>query len=427
MVASRKGKRMKVYKKPFLITIVLFALMMQVILEKQVDFLGYIDELFAVASIIYIFKSMKLKKEMATPLSIMVILILIGITGNLVYNVQGDVKAILMDIGNMFKGFVSFLAVYRYFDDNSQEEVRRITLRCLNRLCKILVIPGVFLAILNLITDIGMHTEYVYGMRAFHYIFLRVGNLNGVCAEILMILTANLDDARTEKQKRSQVTFIIMTLLLMMSTLRSRAFIYIALYIAGYCFFVRGKRIKVKLRYFLPAGVAGIYIGWPKVQFYFLNSSRTARAVLLRYGIRTAVDYFPIGAGFGTYGTYAAKAYRSQLYSKYNFSSFYGLSEDFGGFLTDDYWPAIIAEFGFFGAILMLGLIVSIFGTVLHKTKSNAILRFAALFGTCRLCIESFVSSSFFHTSAVIMLILTALVLPCCDDDEEQYTSNEDL
>lgn len=419
---------MKVYRKPFLITIVIFALMMQVILEKNFGLLGYMDELAAVVSIAYIMSKTKLKfsKKTAIPMFLIVGLILVGMTGNFVYSIQENIRAILMDIGNMFKGFVSFLAVYLYFDDDSQEGVRKITLRYLNHLCKILVLPGVVLAILNLITDIGMHTEYVYGLRAFHYIFLRVGNLNGVCAEILMIFTANLDDVQTEKQKRSQIIFIIMTLLLMMSTLRSRAFIYIALYIAGYCFFVKGKRIKVKLRYFFPAGVAGIYIGWPKVQFYFLNSSRKARAVLLRYGIRTAVDYFPIGAGFGTYGTYAAKAYRSQLYSEYNFSSFYGLSEDFGGFLTDDYWPAIIAEFGFFGAILMMGLIASIFGAVLHKTKSNAILRFAALFGICRLCIESFVSSSFFHTSAVIMLILTALVLPCCDD-EEQYTSNEDL
>lgn len=71
---------MKVYKRPFLITIVLFALMMEVILEKQIGFLGYMDELFAVASIIYIFKKtkLKLKKDVAIPLLLVGLLILVG-------------------------------------------------------------------------------------------------------------------------------------------------------------------------------------------------------------------------------------------------------------------------------------------------------------------------------------------------------------
>lgn len=405
---------MKVYRRPFLITIVIFALMMQVILEKKFGLLGYMDELAAVVSIAYIMSKTKLKfsKKTAIPMFLIVGLILVGMTGNFVYSIQENIRAILMDIGNMFKGFITFFAVYLYFEDEHIETSRMVILGYLNFLSKILIVPGIVLAVINLVTDIGMHTEYVYGLRAFHYIFLRVGNLNGICAEILIILTANLNYLPTEKEKRNQLTYIVMTLLLMASTLRSRAFIYIALYIAGYFFFVKGKRIKIKIRYFIPAVIVGAYIGWPKLQFYFLESSRTARAVLLRYGIKTAVDYFPLGSGFGTYGTYAAKAYRSTLYSKYNFSGFYGLSEDFGAFLTDDYWPAVIAEFGFFGAIMMLGLIISIFKLILNRTKENSICRLAALFGMCRLCIESLVSSSFFHTSAVIMFVLIGLVLP---------------
>lgn len=318
----------------------------------------------------------------------------------------------------MFKGFITFFAVYLYFRNGDKETTRAVTLHYLNKLCKALVIPGILLAIVNLFTDIGMYTEYVYGLRAFHYIFLRVGNLNGVCAEMLIILTAYLSCISSEKERKKQLAYIVMTLLLMMSTLRSRAFIYVALYVVGYFFFVKGKRIKIKLRYFVPVGFVGAYIGWPKIQFYFLQSTRTARAVLLRYGIKTAIDCFPIGAGFGAYGTYAAKAYRSLLYGKYNFSGYYGLSEEFGAFLTDDYWPAIIAEFGFFGAIMMLVLILLVFKIILDKTKYNSTLRLAALFGICRLCIESFVSSSFFHTSAVVMFILIGLVLPSTAQNE---------
>lgn len=80
MVASRKEKSMKVYKRPFLITIVISALMMQVILEKNFGLLGYMDELAAVVSIIYIINKTKLKfsKELAAPLFIIGGLILLG-------------------------------------------------------------------------------------------------------------------------------------------------------------------------------------------------------------------------------------------------------------------------------------------------------------------------------------------------------------
>lgn len=310
----------------------------------------------------------------------------------------------------MFKGFVSFLAIYVYFGAGNKENIRWITLKYLNVMCKILVLPGFILAIINLFFDIGMHTEYVYGLRAFHYIFLRVGNLNGVCAEILMIFTINLFYISRHK-KRQQILFIVMTWLLMISTLRSRAFVYAVLYLVGYWYFVKGKRIHVRIRYLMPVIVIGLWICLPKIQYYFLESTRTARAVLLRYGIKTAVTYFPLGAGFGSFGTYAAKFYRSPLYDQYGFSGYYGLSEDNGAFLTDNYWPAICAELGFIGAIIMMILIISIFAIIIRSTSRNAISRFAALFGVCRLCIESFVSSSFFHTSSVVMLLIVGLIM----------------
>lgn len=401
-----------VYKRPFLFSILIFTLMVQVILENQVSILGYLDEFVAVLSILCIMLNSKfiLKKDIFKSILIIVVLVFIGGVANLIYGVQSNPKAILMDIGNMFKGFVSFLAMYVYFGTGNEEDVRQVTLEYLNTICRILVLPGFLLAIANLVFDIGMHTEYVYGLRAFHYIFLRVGNLNGVCAEILMIFTINLCFI-SERKRRQQILFIAMTWFLMISTLRSRAFVYAVLYLVGYWYFIKGERVHIRVRYFIPVIVVGIWIGWPKIQFYFLASTRTARAVLLRYGIKTAVDYFPLGAGFGSYGTYAAKFYRSPLYDQYNFSGYYGLSEDYGAFLTDNYWPAILAEFGFAGAILMVLLIATIFMIVIRSTSKNPIERFAAVFGLGRLCIESLVSSSFFHTSSVVMLMIVGLVM----------------
>ena len=148
-----------------------------------------------------------------------------------------------------------------------------------------------------------------------------------------------------------------------------------------------------------------------KPQFYFINSSKTARSVLLRYGIQTAIDTAPIGAGFGTYGTYAAKEYWSPLYNKYNFNNYFGLSLDGGAFLTDNYWPAIVAEFGFIGGILFLILIIIIYRIILANTqnKDNVSNRFVSLFGMLTISVASLVSCTFSHTSSIGIMILIAL------------------
>lgn len=402
----------KLYKKSFIIAIVLFLLLIQSIIEDKISILGYYDELIAIICLFYILLKTRLsfKSDIGFPLIIMCILVIIGLSGNIFSGVQSDPKAIFMDIGNMFKGFISFLAGYLYFESGDTEPMSYYTIKYLNILSKILVLPGFILAIVNLFYDIGMYTEYSYGIRAFNYIFPRVGNLNSVCVAILIVMTLYLGGL-SGKEKVIQLLFIGMTLLLMISTLRSRAFICFIIYIAGYWYFIKKKRIKIKWIYFIPVALISLWVALPKIQFYFLESTTTARAVLLRYGIQTAITYFPLGAGFGSYGTYAAKLYYSSLYSLYGFSGYYGLDADEGAFLTDNYWPAIMGVFGFIGALCMLLLIVMIGRIIFEKTVGNEFSRLAALFGFARMCIVSLVSSSFFHTTSVIFMLLIALAI----------------
>ncbi len=193
----------------------------------------------------------------------------------------------------------------------------------------------------------------------------------------------------------------------MISTLRTRAILFALLYVMGYFYFVKGKRIKIKLRYIILFFAIALYIALPKINHYYVENTRTARYVLVEYGIVTAKEYFPIGAGYGTYGTFAAKEYYSQLYYKYYFNQYHGLSKNYGAFLTDDYWPAILGEFGFTGFILMMILLIRILILIIKNKDIKS--KFGSLFGYMVLLMSSLVTGSFFSTSSVIIMILIAI------------------
>jgi hypothetical protein len=84
------------------------------------------------------------------------------------------------------------------------------------------------------------------------------------------------------------------------------------------------------------------------------NAAPAARTVLTVGSFDVAADHFPLGAGFGRYGSATAAETDSPEYV-------WGLgrgTED-GRFLTDTEWPAIIGEAGFLGAAAFaIGLIL---------------------------------------------------------------------
>lgn len=397
---------MKIATKPFFFACILFVLMMQIVLQEKIGFLQYVDEFVAILSLLYItikILSGNVEKRICIDFVIILIIFSLGLIGTIVFKNQTNRMAIITDIGNLFKAFVSFYAFYISFK-NKDNWFNEKLIKYLSTFCKMVILPGFLLSIVNLFYNIGMYTDYTYGIRSFHYIFLRVGNLYSFCVMSLIILTLNL---KNDTHKTGDFLFIVLTIILMISTLRTRAFLFALLYVMGYLYFIKEKKIKIKLRYIILFLAIALYIALPKINHYYVENTNTARYVLVEYGIITARDYYPIGAGYGTYGTYAAKEYYSPLYYRYNFNQYHGLSENYGAFLTDDYWPAILGEFGFIGVILMIILLTRIL--IILITSKNAKSKFGSLFGYIVLLMSSLVTGSFFSTSSVVIMILVAI------------------
>lgn len=131
------------------------------------------------------------------------------------------------------------------------------------------------------------------------------------------------------------------------------------------------------------------------------TASTRPRTMLWTGGLEIAKDYFPLGAGFGTYGSTVAREHYSPLYYTYGLAWKDGLSERNGKYLLDTYWPSVFGETGILGAIILLVFFVKL----MRKTYNNfkyavndreRIMGYFVLWSFIALIIESLFTSTFF-------------------------------
>ena len=93
-------------------------------------------------------------------------------------------------------------------------------------------------------------------------------------------------------------------------------------------------------------------------------NSNAPRFLFYKYGLVTAQKYFPIGAGFGTFGSNIAAEQYSPLYIKYGFEGLFGMSATDTSFLNDNYYPMLLGQIGIIGTIIVIFMLINIFKRV---------------------------------------------------------------
>jgi hypothetical protein len=87
-------------------------------------------------------------------------------------------------------------------------------------------------------------------------------------------------------------------------------------------------------------------------------------------GLEVAREYFPLGAGLGTYGGAGAQKFDLSLFLDLGFGRYWWFLQ--GKFLLDTYWPNIAAETGFLGAISLFVFYAIMWTTLLVRAWSSA-------------------------------------------------------
>lgn len=142
----------------------------------------------------------------------------------------------------------------------------------------------------------------------------------------------------------------------------------LALLVVTYVFLIKQRKFHwYYLLIIIPFVVA---FSFDEISRYLLDST-APRALLLMYAFVTASRYFPIGAGFATYGSASAAKHYSKLYMEYGFNYRYGMSSNDAMFLMDSYYARIIGETGYLGlvffALIMYIIIIKMILTIPDK------------------------------------------------------------
>ena len=119
------------------------------------------------------------------------------------------------------------------------------------------------------------------------------------------------------------------------------------------------KKFKAKYIVWVSVGVYALFLLYasllPEHYNEYFNTGEdgnVARVVLGFTSLRIMMDRFPLGVGWGMFGSPTSQQLDSPVYSNYGIDNVYGLSSDFNNFMADTFWPMIFGETGVMGTIL---------------------------------------------------------------------------
>lgn len=371
----------------------------------------YFDEAIAVFCLITILFSavlMRLDRSQVRMLLLMVLVLAIGLVSTYRANLQYLPKAIFTDVGNTFKVFVTYIGATLYLKP-VKDKKRIIT--CLATIMRLFVVVLFVCMLLHFSGIYRMGNDTRYGLPSFQFLNYGAGQLSLMFYSIFLVLAVDMRYDRHNRQVK--MLFMLLAAIVWVSTLRTRAFLYIIMFFGLYWLLIkRNYEIKMNWKTVLIGIVFMLIFSLDQIEVYFGND-KAARHVFLEYGFTTMYLFFPFGSGFASYGTDAAVIYYSLLYYLYGFDSVWGLSPTNSIFAHDTYWPAIMAQFGAFGLIIMLLVVYHWARDLLRRVKHEKYAYLAGLFIAITQISSSIATATFFHFVTVGLFFL----LPILFDD----------
>lgn len=162
------------------------------------------------------------------------------------------------------------------------------------------------------------------------------------------------------KWKKSRINYAMIAILwaLLISTLRTKGYGAVAASIIIFIWIITLQK-NVKIKELLLGGLILLLVGGKKFYIYFIEGAvRTySRPMLFKTAFNVANDYFPIGAGWGTFCSYVSYVNYSKIYYLYGLSDHRELGVGTRLYLMDAYWPEVMAETGWLG----FGVIVAVY------------------------------------------------------------------
>lgn len=354
----------KIKLKSLLLTLLLLVLFFYEPIINWLPLIGNVDELIGIASVLsipFVLGRVRSNKQtyfqVQVMLSTLAVLILLGTVSNYISGYNVSIVSKLIDALTLVKVPLAFLMFNYLIDDVTKKEV----LYLLRIPVGLFLVGAAVFDIANILGTIDMSYDVRFGIPSFRFYFNNPGSLN----ERLFLTLIVASGFRSAFWRRG---FVAVSAIIVLTTFRFNAVVTLALW-PLVILVTKGKK-KVSIGAFIPIGVMAAYLGRNQLASYFLNGG-TPRQVLFKNGKDLMLKYFPFGTGFSTYGSDQAAKNYSALYYELGFSKIWGMQPLNQMFLHDSFWPILMAQYGFFGIMAYIILIVNMMQLMLRMKSIN--------------------------------------------------------
>ncbi|WP_165171834.1 O-antigen ligase [Adlercreutzia sp. ZJ242] len=392
--ASNKGGH-RVTCVEFLALLVFNLLLFQPILEALIPTFSYFDECLTLVAIAFLGASLPTmlhinNKALIAILVFLLVIIGVGLYENMASEIASDLFYIAVDVIACTKFFFIYLAL-RLNMKNMQFFMRYLAVES-----KVLLVIMFVCLVVNQLHDIGMTYEHRYGLKSFQFIYIHPTHMVTLCLACFVAIYV--------ERKRGWAVYFLIAVLLIFMSLRSR-WMALALVMLLIVLFDDGKKQRVSFGVVAVCSAIAILIGRSQMTVYYGDASESARGQLTSAASDILCQWFPLGAGFATFGSGATKTTYSPLYYEYGLDQVYGLAPDNPCYLTDTFWPVIFAQFGFIGLLAWIGLLAAVMLDLYRLGKRKGILALPLIF-IAVLLISTTASGSVFSMQMITLEVV---------------------
>jgi hypothetical protein len=398
-------------KKSFLLQIIfLFLIFQQALIfnipNPQISSLitNLDDFIVLILLIILLFKSVKgfkILKAERTLLLCFGIMLFIGLLASFIFHIQPILFA-LQDMFLCSRFIIAYFAIRAIFSNGISKTFVYDNFNTLS--CVIAILFFVLTVHDYIFTPFFKLTDFRYFALSTRLFFPDPTYLAASCILMICILAASLEE------HKSNWVFIIMLSFTTCMTFRTKAIGFIAVFLMLY-FIIIKLNIKSKLFFFLVASGTGLYLGYNQIIVYFFTNELSPRKLMFLDSFKLANKYFPLGAGFGTFGSHISAVNYSPLYYMLGYGFLNGMSQGTAAYLNDGFWPIIIGQFGYIALAFFLIVIVSFFVIIFKVQKLNKCVFVALLSLMLYLMISSTAETAFFNPFATVYFILFGILI----------------
>ncbi|MBQ1516396.1 MAG: hypothetical protein IIZ51_11155 [Lachnospiraceae bacterium] len=400
--------------KTFILTILFVFLVFQqaiLIYCPKWGFLSYVDEALMCIFLVLIILRMirhpvRLLKTELVLVSAMLVFLAFGIVSTIANPVQGLFLS-ATDAMICCRFVVYYLAARTLLDADDT----RMFIHAVSICCRVAAVVLTLLALHEIFFPKWFHSFDVrFGFDTLQLIFPHPTYL--AFAAFTLAVPLMLRMGIRELKCRRDFFYIVLLLFVTFMTGRSKAVGAMACSLLIWVFYVMLKN-RSKLFIGLSGGILAFAVGWNSLFDYYITNEGSGayaiRVMMHQDAATLARNFFPLGSGFGTFGSAVAADNYSPLYYAFDYDKIWGMQPTRSDYLCDTFWPIVIGQNGWIGAACF-GIAVACFLLIAFRAVGrNRYIAWAMLSVIIYELISSIAETSFFNPASCVMFFAFAL------------------